>query len=124
MFGPLPTHMADYYDNEVSSASRAIREDRPHHPLFGRQFEEVGRTNRWGEERVWFRTRRNGALQTIPLQFTSLAAIDPYVHVGGGTNWHRVDPAVRSMKGPHVAEKRPRRRSKLSASSEGWRETG
>jgi hypothetical protein len=29
-------------------------------------------------------------LQTIPLQFTSLAAPDPYLEVGGGASWHRV----------------------------------
>src|ERR1700722_7409325 len=46
----------------------------PFHPLYGRQFEEEGRPSRWGEERVWFRSGRNGARRTIPLRFTSLAA--------------------------------------------------
>jgi hypothetical protein len=67
----------------------------PFHPLFGRQFEEEGRTSRWGEERVWFRSGRRGSRQTIPLRFTSLAAPDPYVHIGGGRSWHRVEDLLR-----------------------------
>src|ERR1039458_6520201 len=35
----------------------------PFHPLFGRQFEEEGRTSRWGEERLWFRSGRRGSRQ-------------------------------------------------------------
>ena len=61
----------------------------PFHPLFQQQLDEVGRTRRWGDERVWFRLA-SGDLRTIPLRFTSLAAPDPYMQWGGGRSWHRV----------------------------------
>jgi hypothetical protein len=61
----------------------------PFHPLYHQQLDEVGRTRRWGDERVWFRTS-SGDLRTIPLRFTSLAAPDPYVQWGGGKSCHRV----------------------------------
>jgi hypothetical protein len=61
----------------------------PFHPLYGQQLEEEGRTSRWGDERVWFRTSR-GDRRTIPLRFTSLAAPDAGVQWGGGKSWHRV----------------------------------
>ena len=61
----------------------------PFHPLYQQQLDEVGRTRRWGDERVWFRTT-SGDLRTIPLRFTSLAAPDPYRQWGGGRSWHRV----------------------------------
>jgi len=61
----------------------------PFHPLYRQQLDEVGRTRRWGDERVWFRSA-SGDLRTIPLRFTSLAAPDPYVQWGGGRSCHRV----------------------------------
>jgi hypothetical protein len=59
------------------------------HPLYQQQFDELGRTPRWGDERIWYRTAK-GDLRTIPLRFTSLAAPDPYMQWGGGRSWHRV----------------------------------
>ena len=56
---------------------------------YQQQLEEVGRTRRWGDERVWFRTT-SGHLRTIPLRFTSLATPDPYWEWGGGKSCHRV----------------------------------
>src|SRR6266702_3161789 len=61
----------------------------PFHPLYQQQLEEVGRTRRWGDERVWFRTA-SGDLRTIPIRFTSMAAPDAYLQWGGGKSWHRV----------------------------------
>src|ERR1035438_8791027 len=68
---------------------RKFRVVHPFHPLYQQQLEEVGRTGRWGDQRVWFRTA-SGAVRTIPLRFTSLAAPDPYLAWGGGTSYHRV----------------------------------
>jgi hypothetical protein len=61
----------------------------PFHPLYRQQLDEVGRTRRWGDERVWFRTA-SGDLRAIPLRFTNLAAPDPYMQWGGGKSCHRV----------------------------------
>jgi hypothetical protein len=78
----------------------------PFHPLYQQQLDEIGRTRRWGDERVWFRTA-SGDLRTIPLRFTSLAASDPYLQWGGGKSWHRVAELVelsRLMDGLRDAE--------------------
>ncbi|MGC9949085.1 MAG: DUF5372 family protein [Bryobacteraceae bacterium] len=61
----------------------------PFHPLYQQHLDELGRTRRWGEEHVWFRTT-SGDLRTIPLRFTSLATPDPYMQWGDGKSCHRV----------------------------------
>jgi len=81
----------------------------PFHPLYQQQLDEEGRTRRWGDERVWFRTA-GGNLRTIPLRFTSLAAPDPYRQWGGGKSWHRVAELVElrrlidRLRDPEVAD--------------------
>ena len=62
----------------------------------GEELEAEGRTGRWGEELVWFRTA--GDLRTIPLRFTSWAAIEPYVEVGGGRSWYRANDLVELVR--------------------------
>ncbi|MCC6585891.1 MAG: hypothetical protein IT168_04155, partial [Bryobacterales bacterium] len=61
----------------------------PFHPLYGQELDEIGRTARWGDARVWYRTA-GGELRTIPLRFTSLSPADPYLQWGWGQSWHRV----------------------------------
>jgi hypothetical protein len=73
-------------DDHLSGKFRVVHR---FHPLYQEQLEEVGRTGRWGEQRVWYRTA-SGDLRTIPLRFTSLTAPDPYVEWGRGTSYHRV----------------------------------
>jgi len=73
-------------DDRLSGRFRVVH---PFHPLYQQQLEEVGRTSRWGDQRVWFRTA-SGDLRTIPLRFTSQAAPDPYLEWGGGRSYHRV----------------------------------
>ena len=43
---------------------------------------------------MWFRCEGERSLRTIPLRFTSLAAPDPYVQIGGGGSWQRVRDLV------------------------------
>jgi hypothetical protein len=80
----------------------------PFHPLYQQQLDEVGRTRRWGDERVWFRSA-SGDLRTIPLRFTSLAAPDPFVQWGGGRSCHRVAELIElrrlmdGLRDPEVA---------------------
>jgi hypothetical protein len=69
----------------------------PFHPLRGEEVEAEGRTGRWGEERVWFRTA-GGDLRTIPLRFTSWAGMEPYVEVGGGRSWYRANDLMELVR--------------------------
>ena len=90
-------------DARLSGQFRVIH---PFHPLYQQQLEEVGRTGRWGDQRVWFRTAR-GDLRTIPLRFTSLAPPDPYLEWGEGKSCHRVAELLelrRLMDGLRVQE--------------------
>ena len=59
--------------------------------------EAEGRTGRWGEALVWFRTA-GGDLRTIPLRFTSWAAMEPYVEVGGGRSRYRASDLVELVR--------------------------
>ena len=55
----------------------------PFHPLCGREFRLATFRQNWGEERAYFYDD-NGRLSTIPLQWTTLAAPDPFVELSGG----------------------------------------
>jgi len=59
--------------------------------------EAEGRTGRWGEELIWYRAA-GGDLRTIPLRFTSWAAMEPYVEVGGGRSWYRASDLVELVR--------------------------
>lgn len=55
----------------------------PFHPLHGREFEVIDLRSAWGEERVYFRDDA-GELQRMPLPWTSLWPVDPFVAVCAG----------------------------------------
>ena len=61
----------------------------PFHPLCGREFQLVTFRQNWGEERVYFYDD-NGRLSTVPLQWTTFAALDPFVELSGGRSAFRV----------------------------------
>jgi Family of unknown function (DUF5372) len=48
------------------------------HPLFQQDFELITYRQNWGEERVWFHSRK-GCLHPTPASWTDVAAIDPFV---------------------------------------------
>ena len=55
----------------------------PFHPLLGRELRLVTFRQNWGEERAYFYDD-SGRLASIPLQWTTLAAPDPFVELSGG----------------------------------------
>ena len=61
----------------------------PFHPLLGREFRLVTFRKNWGEEKVYFYDD-GGRLSTVPLQWTTLAAPDPFVKISAGRSAFRV----------------------------------
>ena len=61
----------------------------PFHPLFGREFEQLGSKEGLPEDRVYFE-HRDGHAASIPKHFTDLGTIDPVVVMGRGGCLFRV----------------------------------
>jgi hypothetical protein len=65
-----------------------VRITHPFHPLSGREFPLLDeRSSRHGD-RVWFRAD-DGVLRTVPRDWTSLAAADPFEVIAAGRAWFR-----------------------------------
>ena len=62
----------------------------PFHPLAGRDLELVTCRQNWGEQRAYF-YGDDGRLMSVPLQWTTLAAVDPLIEFAGGRSAFRVD---------------------------------
>ncbi|HWR88050.1 MAG TPA: DUF5372 family protein [Acidiferrobacterales bacterium] len=63
--------------------SQRFRVTHPYHPLFGEEFDLVQHTQNWGEDRVWFHDA-SGRLRSLPANWTSVAAEDPFNAVAAG----------------------------------------
>lgn len=61
----------------------------PFHPLSGKVFELVTHRCNWGEERVYYHDEA-GTLCSLPLAWTSLAFVDPYVSLAAGRSAFRM----------------------------------
>jgi hypothetical protein len=57
--------------------------------LSGKTFELVTVRHNWGDERVYYQDE-TGALHSLPLAWTSLAAEDPFVSLSAGRSAFRV----------------------------------
>ena len=55
----------------------------PYHPLFGQEFDLVIRGQNWHEDRAWFHDSA-GRLRSVPADWTSLVAEDPFNVVAAG----------------------------------------
>jgi len=53
------------------------------HPLFGRQLEFVKRRKNWAEDRVYV-CDEDGALVSLPAEWTDVVAEDPFVVIAAG----------------------------------------
>lgn len=62
----------------------------PFHPLADRELRLVTCRQNWGEQRVYFH-HEDGRLMSVPLQWTTLAAVDPFVELAGGRSAFRID---------------------------------
>ncbi len=60
------------------------------HPLFGREFTLATRRQYFGDQRLVFYDDR-GELASIPLAWTSLAPVDPFVALAAGRTPFRLD---------------------------------
>ena len=55
----------------------------PFHPLCGREYALVTYRHNWGEDRAYFHDDE-GRLRSVPAEWTSLGADDPFVVVAAG----------------------------------------
>ena len=63
----------------------------PFHPLAGREFELVGYAHTWGEHRVFFRTRGEERVRSLPAGWTDIEGVDPFLVVSAGRAHFRVE---------------------------------
>ena len=65
----------------------------PFHPLVGREFTIVTRRHYWGDQQLVFYNDWH-ALVSIPLAWTSLAPVDPFVVLSAGRSAFRVKDLI------------------------------
>lgn len=76
----------------------------PFHPLRGQCFELVEWRSNWGEERVYYQDA-DGRLKSLPTQWTSLGAADPFILIAAGrAHFHvaglvKVCERIRELRG-------------------------
>lgn len=70
-----------------------VRVTHPFHPDRGRSFPLVAAKQLWGEARVTVE-HPDGTLHSIPVGWTDLAPIDPYVVIGRARSRFRVEDLV------------------------------
>jgi len=66
----------------------------PFHPLHGHEFAVVTVRQNWGEERVYYHDE-SGRLCLIPVAWTSLAGVDPFVAAATGRALFRPEDLLR-----------------------------
>jgi len=66
----------------------------PFHPLHGHEFAVVTVRQNWGEERVYYHDE-SGRLCLIPIAWTSLACVDPFVEIAAGRAMFRPEDLLR-----------------------------
>ncbi len=69
----------------------------PFHPLYRQEFEVLDLRTAWGEERVYFHDAA-GKLQRLPLQWTSLAPVDPFVAINAGRSHLRIQELLQLVQ--------------------------
>jgi Family of unknown function (DUF5372) len=58
--------------------------------LYQQEFELVSYRQNWGEDRVWFQDKEGGRLHSLPMSWTDVGAVDPFVAVAAGRSQFRV----------------------------------
>ena len=56
----------------------------PFHPLSGQTFPLLSQRFAWGEERVFFADPQTRQVRSLPLAWTNLALLDPFLVVAAG----------------------------------------
>jgi hypothetical protein len=82
----------------VPAQSRRFRVTHPYHPLYQQELELVSYRQNWGEDRVWFQNNTDGRLHSLPLSWTDLDAVDPFVAAAAGRSQFRVADLIELAK--------------------------
>jgi hypothetical protein len=77
--------------------SRRFRVIHPYHPLFGQDFELLLRAQNWREDRVWFHDAVD-RLRSLPANWTSTVAEDPFTVVAAGRAAFRVEELLELVR--------------------------
>ena len=77
---------------------RLFRVSHPYHPLYQQEFELVSYRQNWGEDRVWFQDKKDARLHSLPMSWTDLGAVDPFVAVAAGRSPFRVADLLELVK--------------------------
>jgi len=75
---------------DCDGGSGVFRIVHPFHPWHGRKFSLVTCRLNWGEQRVYFHNDHE-RLVSVPLSWTSLAPVDPFVAISSGRAAFRVE---------------------------------
>jgi hypothetical protein len=70
-----------------------VRITHPFHPRFGQELDFVQHRHQWGEDRVLYRDC-DGHMASMPAQWTSVVAEDPFVVVSAGRSRFRASDLV------------------------------
>ena len=81
----------------------------PFHPLSGQTFPLLSQRFAWGEERVFFADPQTRQVRSLPLAWTNLALLDPFLVVAAGKavlRWSDLQQLVQLLrqKQPHGQE--------------------
>jgi hypothetical protein len=98
---------APYRDAE----SRRFRVTHPYHPLYQQEFELVSYRQNWGEDRVWFQDTKDGHLHSLPINWTDVGVLDPFVAVAAGRSLFREADLMELAKQVAGLKSEPARRS-------------
>jgi len=78
--------------------NRRFRVTHPYHPLYQQEFEVVSYRQNWGEDRVWFQAKKDSRLHSLPMNWTDVGALDPFVAVAAGRSLFRVAELIELAK--------------------------
>jgi len=66
--------------------------------LYQQKFELVSYRQNWGEDRIWFQDTKDGRLHSLPMSWTDLGGLDPFVAVAAGRSLFRVADLIELAK--------------------------
>ena len=78
--------------------SQRFRVTHAYHPLYQQEFELVSYRQNWGEDRVWFQDKKDGHLHSLPMSWTDIGAVDPFVAIAAGRSQFRVADLIELAK--------------------------
>jgi hypothetical protein len=66
--------------------------------LYQQELELVSYRQNWGEDRVWFQDEKDGHLHSLPMSWTDIGAVDPFVAIAAGRSQFRVADLIELAK--------------------------